>query len=356
MNRTIGLITLIASLLSFIMVYSQEECGEADSNFEKAIKSMDSKQYVLAEELLHKAIALCPDNELKYSYELAWNYMLMEEYQAGIDLLEPLMDYDSITAEFYQLLGNIYDESGEEGMAIIIYDKGFEKFPNSGCLFLERGNVSFNNDNYTRAIFYYEEGIEHDPMFSSNYFRVADIYLGSSEEVWGLVYGELFMLLERHTQRTREMSKKLYDTYHSEMSFTNTGVIISLNDPTIIYSDSPQRPNLFPDNYHNALLKASKREKLINIETLVNIRTRFVGFFNSQSRQFRNVLFDYHKRLIDNGHFEAYNYWLFAYGNPTQASKWINENKTRYDSFLDWMEKNPIQINNENTFTRYRME
>src|SRR5690554_6052079 len=349
-------LTLITAITFSLMAFSQDDCQKAKENFDNALQSIESKQYVLAEQYLKEAIALCPKEEIKYTYELAWNYYLIKEYKSAIEILTPFMERDSIPADVYQLLGNLWDESNDEGMATAIYDKGFAKHPNAGCLFLERGNISYKNSNYKRALFYYEEGILKDPEYSSNYFRAANIFLGSSEEVWGIMYGELFMLLERNTLRTQEMSKKLYDVFHDEITFSNSGINISLNDPTIIYSDSPERPNLFPDNYHNALLKACKGERLINIKTLVDIRTRFIRNFYTQSHAFKNLLFDYHKKLIDNGHFEAYNYWLFAYGNSTEASKWITQNKGQYDSFLKWMESNPIKINSENVFTRYKME
>lgn len=348
--------TLLVLISLSNLIYSQTDCEKAKQNFNKALQSMEDKQYVLSQEYLKESIELCPQEELKYSYELAWSYYLIKEYKTSIKILEPFLKKDSIPADLYQLLGNSWDEDGHEGMATVIYDKGFEKHPNAGCLFLERGNISYKNSNFLRALFYYEQGILKDPIYSSNYYRAAKIFLGSSEEVWGLVYGEIFMLLEPNSLRTQEMSKDLYNTFHSEIIFSHYGVHISLNDPTIIYSDSPSRPNLFPENYYNALLSACKGERIINIKTLVDIRTRFISNFYSYSRPFKNILFDYHKTLIDNNLFEAYNYWLFGYGNSPEASKWITQNKVKYDRLLKWMEENPLKINTENVFTRYKME
>lgn len=350
------LLLLLTILPISTVVLAQNNCEKAQKNFDEAVKSIDAKQFVLAEQLLKEAITLCPSEDYKYSFELAWNYYLIKEYSQAIKCLTPYIERDSIPADFYQLLGNIYDESSDEGMAVISYNKGLVKYPNAGCLFLERGNICNKNSDFRRALFYYEDGILKDPKYASNYFRAAKIFLGSSEEVWGLMYGEIFMNLEKNSDRAKEMSKMLYDTYHSEITFNTDGIVLSFNDPTIIYSDSPEHPNLFPENFYNSMLKACKGERIINISTLVDIRTRFIRNFYTQSHSFKNLLFDYHKTLIDLGYFEAYNYWLFGYGNSVEASKWISQNKGQFDKFMNWYNNNPIPINKDNVFTRYKME
>ena len=55
---------------------------------------------------------------------------------------------------------------------------------------------------YSIALNYYEKGIEIDPKFPSNYYRAALLYDYSDHEIWGLIYGELFMDLEPNTKRT----------------------------------------------------------------------------------------------------------------------------------------------------------
>ncbi len=152
------------------------------------------------------------------------------------------------------------------------------------------------------------------------------------------------------------MSRKLYETYHSEITFTTKDIRVNFNDPTIVYSNSKTRPNLFPDNYENALVKACQGEKNITLESLIRIRKRFISIFYRESPSFKNVLFDYHKKLIDLGLFDAYNYWLFGYGNTQEASSWIKNNKSEFDRFISWQEANPFPIKQENVFSRYKME
>lgn len=104
------------------------------------------------------------------------------------------------------------------------------------------------------------------------------------------------------------------------------------------------------------MTKAAKGYRFLDLNTLVQIRKKFINEFYANFSDFNNVLFDYHKKIIEAGHFEAYNYWLFAYGNNAQANKWVKENKGKWDSFLKWKKENPIKITQENVFSRYTME
>ena len=72
-------LTLITSITFSLMAFSQDDCQKAKENFDNALQSIESKQYVLAEQYLKEAIALCPKEEIKYTYELAWNYYLIKE-------------------------------------------------------------------------------------------------------------------------------------------------------------------------------------------------------------------------------------------------------------------------------------
>ncbi|MDR0972232.1 MAG: hypothetical protein LBM25_07605 [Bacteroidales bacterium] len=337
-------------------VVSVQDCPKAEELLTEAHNLIVEKQYWVAKEKLEKAIILCPEEEIKYKYELAWDYYLMKEFRRTIDVLTPIASLDNAPSDIFQLMGNAYDGLNNEAMALVTYNKGLERYPNAGCLFLEKGNLAQKRSNFLRALEYYETGIEKDPSFASNYYRASQIFLSSSEEVWGMIYGELFVNLEKQSQRHNEICQRLYDTYHSEITFNLNQIRVNFNDPTIVYSDSKTRPNLFPDAYENALLKAAQGYKNITLSSIINIRRKFIDIFYSLTPEFKNLLFDYHKTLIKLGYFEAYNYWLFGEVSQEESQKWIEKNKAKYNNFLKWMDENPLIINTENSFSRYKME
>lgn len=75
-------------------------------------------------------------------------------------------------------------------------------------------------ESYSKALFYYEKGIEVQPSISTNYYRAAQIYLNITEEIWSMIYGETFMKIERNSHRTKENGK---------MFLTN--IKVKLNQP-----------------------------------------------------------------------------------------------------------------------------
>ena len=76
----------------------------------------------------------------------------------------------------------------------------------------------------------------------------------------------------------------------------------------------------------------------INTETLTMIRTRFILDWNSNSgTKYAYQLFDYHKQLLQEGLFEAYNQWLFgSVQNLAGFQNWIVTHATEYSAFNDF--------------------
>ncbi len=344
------LITLLVLFLNISLSFAQD----ADSILTKVISLIDKGELVEAENLMTKAIGQGV-NTLALHHELAWVYYIQTDYDKAIKVLEPLCERTDVTPDVYQLLGNAYDEKGQFNAAVSAYDKGLKKFPNSGCLYLEKGNISYKANRFEDAFFYYEKGIELDPEFSSNYYRASLLFFASTEMVWGAMYGELFMNLEK-SERCKEMSKALFDCYFDQIKFNAGKAEVDFDNTIIVYSNSPERPNLFPESFRSAMTKACRGKRYLDLRTLVEIRKRFITEFYATYPDFDNVLFDYHKQLIQAGHFEAYNYWLFAYGALDQTNQWVKQNQSKWDSFLKWIEENPLKITQENVFSRYTME
>jgi hypothetical protein len=206
----------------------------------------------------------------------------------------------------------------------------------------------------------FEKGIEVEPDFSSNYYWTAKLFLGSSEEVWGMIYGEMFMNLERNSKRTAEMSKLLYDTYKSEIQFTSdTSMSVSFSkNATIEINDATDLKKIrLPYGvgiYEPTLSIALVPEKQVDLNSLDRIRSRFIDIYYEQKRNvdYPNVLFDFVKNVKDAGHVEAYNHWILMKGDTDAFDAWYNANKEKWDTFIDWFKKNKLTVTASNKFLR----
>lgn len=338
-------------------VFSQTNKEKALKIAEEAIKIMDQGKINESVEMLKESQNLDPENFI-YPYEIAYSFFLREEYEEAIKILNKVKKYKSINSLVYQMSGNCYSYMGNPEMAIKEYEEGMKYFPNSGILYLEKGNVFLHQENYNEAIKNYEKGIAVEPEFPSNYFRLAKLFLNSTDKLSGIIYGELFMNLERSSKRSLEMSKLLYDTYKSSITFNENEIKVDFCE---IYIDAASIKEdgeidlplcaIFGKNFMLAITE----ENTINLNSIHSLRTNFIkNYFKDDYKKYPNVLFEYHKIMLDNDLFEAYNHYLFQMGNQKEFNQWLENNRNKYDEFVKWYvkEENGITITEANRYIR----
>lgn len=223
----------------------------------------------------------------------------------------------------------------------ICYDKGCKKFV-EGL--------------YPQALYWFEKGIEQGPMYEENYYGATTIYFLSTEMVWAVMYGELFMVLSQNDSLKEKISCKLFDAYFNAFILNKGAAVADFNSTIIVYSDSFERRNKFPEIFDSFMTESARGIRFIDISALISIRMRLLNLIKTKATDFMNPLFVYWNEIISKGHWQAYNYWLFAYGNLNESTKWIKENKQKWNAFLSWKDKNPIILSKTDRFSRYLME
>ncbi|PKP19634.1 MAG: hypothetical protein CVU04_05565 [Bacteroidetes bacterium HGW-Bacteroidetes-20] len=360
MIKIIKIIGILLLLTTFQIVNGQTtDKQKAIEKGKEAVRLMDNGRYEESIKLLKEAQQLDPKSFI-YPYELAYAFYMQKDYKKAKKYVESSLKYKDVNENAYQLLGNTYDYLGKSEKAIKTYEKGLKLFPNSGNLYLELGVMQMKNKEYLNALQYFEKGIEVEPNFPSNYYWAAKIFLSSSEEVWGMIYGEIFINLEPTTKRSTEIGKLLYKTYKNEIkviSDTSYSVSFSKNT-TININNLEDLNNLKPPYgvtiYEPTLMFSIIGQKVIDINTLITIRSKFVDnyFSNGHDKQYPNLLFSYQKQIKDAGHFEAYTYFVLGKGDDDTFQKWLSENEEKWQIFIDWFVNNKININESNKFYR----
>jgi tetratricopeptide (TPR) repeat protein len=358
----------VTLLLSILLVLSFAPKNNLAQNNKKelalkkgkeAIMLMDNGKFDQSIDLLQEAQKLDPEN-INYPYEIGYAYYAKREYKKAIKFLEPIQNHSNTNDRVFQLLGNSYDNNKESEKAIETYLKGLAKFPNSGNLHLELGIMEMDKKSYNKALNYFEKGIDVAPNYASNYYWAAKIFCASTEEVWGMIYGELFLNLERNTNRTEEISKLLFDTYKSEIQVTSdTSYTVSFSKNSTIPAEALSDPSKMKlpfglGFYEPTLMISIVNQKEIDIHSLNIIRSNFVNYYfkNGSDKSYPNILFNYQKRVQDAGYLEPYNYWILMKGDEKKCSIWINQNKEKWNSFLKWYNENGLSLNQSNKFIR----
>lgn len=346
----------IIFLLISNVIFAQTNSEIAWNKAKDAIKLMDDGKIEESIKILEDCKILDPEN-YTYSYEIAYAHVLKKDYKEAIKILKKTKKYKTANSQVYQMSGNCYSYLGKPERAIKEYEEGMKRFPNSGNLHLEKGNIYLGEEKYDEAIRNYEKGIEAEPMFSSNYFRLAKLYLNSNNKLAGIIYGELFMNIERTTQRTQEISELLYETYKSSITLGENESKIEFCDIIIdaknINTDEIKLP--FCAIFGKSFILSIIGQTEFNLKTLSEIRSSFIeNYFKEDYQNYPNVLFDYHKELIDNNLFEAYNYYLFQMGAENEFNEWLDNNSEKYDKFVEWytLNENIIKITNENKYLK----
>lgn len=360
------LLILSLFLFSAFPLLSQTKKEKAKSLMNTAITEMDNGKTAKAISLLNEAKKLDPD-DITYDYEIAFAYNIDKNYKKVIKICEKLTKHKDVFKEVYQMLGNAYDYSGKSNEAIKAYERGMKVFPNAGNLYLERGNMDLVKEKYDAALAFYLKGIDVDPMYPSNYYWCARIYLSSENEYLGMIYGELFVNLERNSKRTIEMSELLFATYKNEIVFSgDTSVSVSFASNTIHLSENELNDQNSADKLLQQLTKtnfglsvyemdlslAVIGESKINLASLNRIRANFLEnyYANNHHVKYPNVLFAFQKNIEEEGYLEAYNYWILSQGSPDEFKRWTKANPSEWDAFIEWFNPNPISIDQGNKF------
>jgi len=227
----------------------------------------------------------------------------------------------------------IYRRTDLQKDAEKMYRKAIKKFPESGPLYNELGELLWEQKNYD-AIKQWEKGIEADPSYSKNYYNAAKYYYLTPDKVWSLLYGEIFINMEPLSSKTPEMKQILLNGY--KKLFADPNVEKSITDKTPFVKAIAKEIN-----EQSAIASDG-----INTETLTMIRTRFIlNWFGNADQKFKYRLFSYQQQLLREGLFDAYNQWIFGSAqNLTSYQNWVNTNNKTYEEFLNFQKGRIFKI------------
>lgn len=304
-------------LLTFSIAVSY--CQDSAQLHETGRTFMIQGDYANAIIILNKALSLQPSN-IDIAKDLSLNYYFSNNTKKAMETIKPLLDREDADDKCYQIAGDILLANDDPKECEKLYKKGIKKFPTSGSLYNELGKLMWAQKNY-EAIKMWEKGIEVAPSFSKNYFNASKYYYFSTDKVWSIIYGEIFLNMEPMSTSSPEIKNILLDSY--KKLFVDADVEKNKNDN-----------NLFVQAFLQTVFKQSSViSSGINTESLIMLRTRFVlDWFNDFGTKFPYRLFDWQKQLLQEGVFEAYNQWIFTVANNLPAyQNWTTTHSSEYE-------------------------
>ncbi len=247
-------------------------------------------------------------------------YLLIIEkkYVKAIELGKELVIKPKASEQSYQILGLAYKGNSSFKEAEALYKEGLKKFPESGVLYNEYGELYAMQNKLSDAIIQWEAGIKADPSYSNNYYNATMYYSKVQIDLfWVIQYGEIFVNLESYTAHSALIKVKLYDAY--KKLFTGDALDKLATTPNL---------NEFQKAWFtNIALASSVTKGGIDADILGALRTRFIlNWFNAkQNEKTPFHLYEHQQYLLKNGLFEAYNQWIFGeVANQQYYQMWAN--------------------------------
>jgi tetratricopeptide (TPR) repeat protein len=288
--------------------------------------------YTNAIMLLNRASVSNPTS-LEIQKDLAYAYYLKRDFVKGLEIAKPIVKRNDADVQSFQILGMMYKAIEERKECEKMYKEGLRRFPNSGVLYNEYGEMLWTKQDFANAVKLWERGILSEPSYPGNYYNAAKFYYLSADKIWGILYGEVFINLESYSQRTTEIQTQLIEGY--KKLFT---------DPDI----SKNQKNL--SDFAKAVLENMKKNAGlvsggISVESLNKLRRAFISdWFQKDAIRFPYRLFEHQQQLIKADMFDAYNQWVFSAANSTQYQQWAANHTEEVNNFTNFQRNRVFKL------------
>ena len=316
---------LIILLYTTQLIYAQQT---VDAIRKQAMTSAQQQDFTTAIQTLQQGLQQYPDN-LDILKDEAYIAFLGRDYQHSMQVGKSIIERDDVDVQSYQILGLTYKAIADYKEADKLYKTALKKFPKSGVLYGEYGDMLSQYDNKRGAIVQWEKGIEADANYSSNYYYAAKYYADNNNIFWSCIYGEIFVNMESLTKRTEEIKNLLLTDYKN--------VLNNQSNVTVLKSSGTDFEKAVA-----ASMSAAAETETGNVtpDMITAFRTRFLlNWENTNATAYPYRLFDFHLQLLRDGMFDAYNQWLFG----------TTINKNKYDT---WVYTHDEEMQNFSQFQR----
>lgn len=317
---------LLFSLLIICITQSIYAQQTVDVFRKQATSLAQQQDFSGAIQVLDQGLKQYPDN-LEILKDEAYISFLGRDYQRSLQIGKGIISREDADVQSYQILGMAYKAIADYKEADKLYKTGIKKFPKSGVLYSEYGDMLTQYDNKHGAILQWEKGIETDPNYSSNYYYAAKYYAAENNIFWSIIYSEIFTNLESLTTRTSEIKTLLLNDY--KLVLNNTS---NINNLKTNGSD-------FEKAVSSALSNAMENVAGNTIpEMITAFRVRFIlNWNNIAATSYPYHLFDFQTQLMREGLFDAYNQWIFGtILNKDRYDNWVFTHDTEMQEFTQF--------------------
>jgi Flp pilus assembly protein TadD len=319
---------IIVSVLAGSTAYSQT-----------ATQLRDQARTLLQQGDFEKAIATLKQAKQTYPSDkevlkdLTYASYLNRDFGAAIETGKQLVERPDADPQSFQMLGMAYKSIAATREATRLYKTALQKFPNSGVIYNEYGELFAMDQHLDDAAEQWEKGIEADPNYSSNYYNAAMYYNRAQNWLKTILYGETFMNLESFTKRTENMKPVLLEAYKKILI---PGTISNLQQARNV---SEFEKNVL-SSYNQA---AATVKDGGSVESISAFRKQFITDWSKMKQtRYPSRLFEHQQQLQAEGLSDAYSNWLLTSSDEYQS--WQSAHPRESAAFKKWQENKVFKI------------
>ncbi|TND08458.1 MAG: hypothetical protein FD123_2254 [Bacteroidetes bacterium] len=330
-----------------VTAFAQPGINKAQLFYQKGLEQRSVGAIPEALRLFSQAAELDTGNFI-YSYERGYTLALAGMYPAALEEMKNASRKTGANDTCFRMLGSLFSKTGDTASAMKALNNGLLKFPRSARLYAEKGILLIGENQPGRAADCFDRGIAAEPMYSINYYHAAKLSLASPEKHWGMVYGEIFLLIDTESDKRSEIRQMLYDTYVNSIKTVSPGKV------ELSFCVNAKDKNPFCKVYSGCLGSAVTPGSALNLATLAEIRTKFLGkyYTDKLNEKFPNPLFAHQEKMQKAGVLEAYHYWVLNVGEKERFIGWYDQHQEEFQKLLGWMALNPLKIDASTAFAR----
>ncbi len=318
--------------------------AQEKSTFDSAIHFMDNGMLDTGIDLMKDLDKIHPNNRYVV-YEIVYGYITKQDYDSAYQWAKKLMALNDRDADSFFIAGNAYDFSGHRAEAIKLYEEGLKKFPQSGRLWVEKGNMAYMTKDYDEAARCYEESVERDPRYGAAYYRLAWLFSQTDDPVWAVMYAQMCELEEDKTDRVLEMGRLIYALYRDNVKRNEKGEVkVSFTKhvalPRYASCDGEIPFNYFFENIHSILSPKALTADTLSLKDVAMLHKQYVEMADTMAHDYYNVpILDLERAALHAGHLDGYIMWML-WGADAQNKVRVFDNedcRNKVNAFAHWL-------------------
>jgi tetratricopeptide (TPR) repeat protein len=179
------------------------------------------------------------------------------------------------------------------------------------------------------------------------YPPLIEAFAGTSERIWAVIYGEVYAGISDDERERRRIGALVFETYDAAVKVVSDDKAeVSLTRHWAMGADQSNLP--FEMKYEMTMIPGLVPDALasarpVTIASLGKARLELLSHWREKDLP-ETELLRWQERIVQSGHFAAYNYWLFAAARPEEFEAYRKASRADYDAWVAWRRANALRL------------